>query len=264
MLNKGKELKEKLRSGEVVTSVMVRLANASMAEMMAIQGVDLIMIDNEHYPYDPETMLDVIRAAHAGGAACMVRLPNVEPARVAQVMDMGADGIQIPSVDSYDEAMELVNAVKFAPVGKRGFCPITRAASYGHGLTPEEYAKQSNENSIVVAQIETKEGVEDIERILDIPEVDWTPLGPSDLSASYGCPGDYDNPQVVSGIKRVKEAARARGKASGGMYHTPAAMAAAREEGERFLSLGSDQQILMNGLKALVGAVRQWQAEQDQ
>ncbi|MCI8304109.1 MAG: hypothetical protein HFF52_05715 [Lawsonibacter sp.] len=259
---RGKEIKERLRRGEVVTSIMLRFPDANLAEMLAIQGVDLIIIDNEHYPFDPETMIQVIRASHAGGACCMVRLPNAEPARIAQVMDMGADGIQIPSVDSYEEALQLRNAVKFAPVGTRGFCPITRAAAYGHGMTPVEFARISNENTFVVPQIETREGVEDIDRILSIPEVDWVPIGPSDLSASYGCPGEYSNPQVVNAIKAVQEKSAALGRSGGVMCHSPQAMAEARELGTTFLSLGSDQQILMNGLKQLVGAVRDWQSNQ--
>ena len=259
---KGKELKERLRRGEVVTSIMFRFAEPSLAEMLAIQGVDLIIVDNEHYPFDPETMIQVIRSAHAGGACCMVRLPDAEPARIAQVMDMGSDGIQIPSVDSYEETLQLRSAVKFAPVGTRGFCPITRAACYGNGMTPEEFARISNENTFVVPQIETKEGVEDIDHILSIPEVDWVPIGPSDLSASYGCPGSYDDPRVVGAIQTVREKSKALGKSGGVMCHSPQAIADAKAEGVTFLSLGSDQQILMNGLKQLVGAVREWQANQ--
>ena len=261
MMN-GIKIKERMAAGEVVTSVMFRFADPNLAEMLAIQGVDLIIIDNEHYPFNPETMINIIRAAHAGGAACMVRLPNTEPARIAQVMDMGADGIQIASVDSYEETMELVNAVKFPPEGHRGFCPITRAAAYGNNMTPAEFAEISNKNSIVVPQIETKEGVEDIVRILDIPQVNWAPVGPSDLSASYGCPGEYDNPLVVNGIQKVRDEAGKRNKKGWEMHHTPEDMADARKRGERQLSIGSDQQLLMNGLKRLVGAVRQWQAEQ--
>ena len=164
----GKKLKEKLKAGQVVTSIMLRFPDPSLAEMLAIQGVELLVIDNEHSGFHAENMPNIIRAVHSAGKLCMVRLPNVEEARIAQVMDMGSDGIQIPSVGSYEEAMELVQAVKFAPEGKRGFCPITRAASYGNGMTPEEFARRSNENSFVVPQIETKEGVEDIDRILAI------------------------------------------------------------------------------------------------
>ena len=116
----------------------------------------------------------------------------------------------------------------------------------------------------MVPQIETKEGVEDIDRILAIPQTDWVPIGPSDLTASYGCPGKYDDPRVVNAIKTVREKALAAKKIGWEMYHTPETMALAKKDGTYFLSLGSDQQILMNGLKKLVGAVRDWQAEQEQ
>lgn len=257
---KGKQIKNKLKNGELVVSVMMRFADPGIAEMMAIQGVDLIIIDNEHYPFDPETMMNIARAAHAGGAACVVRLPNVEPARIAQVMDCGMEGILIPSVDSYEEAMQLVSAVKFAPEGNRGFCPITRAASYGHGMSAAEFARRSNENSLCMIQIETKEGVEDLDRILSIPQLDHVSLGPSDLSASYGFPGEYDNPAVVRAIQTIQSKAKAAGKGSGGMYHTPETIEEGYSRGERYLSIGSDQQILMNGLKRLVGTVREWQS----
>ena len=270
----GKKLKEKLKAGQVVTSIMLRFPDPSLAEMLAIQGVeleimalagvDLIVIDNEHYVLVAQRTPRSTRVPYAARLRSVVRLPNVEEARIAQVMDMGSDGIQIPSVGSYEEAMELVQAVKFAPEGKRGFFPITRAANYGNVMTPEEFARLSNENSFVVPQIETKEGVEDIDRILAIPQTDWVPIGPSDLTASYGCPGKYDDPRVVNAIKTVREKALAVRKIGWEMYHTPETMAQAKKDGTYFLSLGSDQQILMNGLKQLVGAVRDWQAQQEQ
>ena len=255
-------IRERLRNNDVIISAMLRFPNPAAMEIMALAGVDLVVIDNEHYPFNEETMIDLVRAADVHSMACVVRVPNAEPARISQIMDYGVDGILVPSVDSYEEAMELVNAVKYAPVGTRGFCPITRAACYGNGMTPEEFARISNENTFVVPQIETKEGVEDIDRILSIPEVDWVPIGPSDLSASYGCPGSYDDPRVVSAIQTVREKSKALGKSGGVMCHSPQAIADAKAEGVTFLSLGSDQQILMNGLKQLVGAVREWQANQ--
>ncbi len=255
---RGKALKEKMRNGEAVLQVMLRFASPEIAELLAIKGVDLIIIDNEHYPFDPQTMISITRAANAGGAACVVRLPNVEPARIAQVMDYGVEGIWIPSCPNYEAAKALVDAVKFAPVGHRGFCPITRAAAYGHGMTPTEYAEVSNENTLCMIQIETKEGVEDIDRILSIPELDAVAHGPSDLSASYGYPGQYDHPVVVEAIKTIQTKAAAVGKGGGGMFHTVEDIKAAYESGVRRMSIGSDQQILMNQVKKMMGAVNDW------
>lgn len=259
---RGKAIKEKLRKGEAVLQVMLRFPSPEIAELFALNGIDLIVIDNEHYLFDPQTMISIVRAANAGGAACVVRLPNGEPSRVAQVMDYGMDGIWLPSCSSYEAAKGLVDAVKFAPIGKRGFCPITRAASYGHGSTPIEYADASNANSLIMIQVETKEGVEDLDRILTIPEIDTVSTGPSDLSASYGVPGQYKHPVVLEAVKTIREKATAAGiNARGSMCHTVEEITAAYEAGYRNISVGSDQQILVNNLKKMIGAVRDWQAE---
>ena len=261
---KGKEIKERLKRGDTVTSVMLRFDSPETAEMLALMGMDLIVIDNEHYPFDPETMIAIARAAHAGGAACVVRLPRVDEAQIKQVMDYGMEGIWIPSVDSYEEAKALVESVKFAPVGKRGFCPITRAASYGVGMTPQEYARLSNENSICVAQIETREGVEDLDRILSIEEIDMISAGPSDLSASYGHPGEYDHPSVVQALQTIEEKSKAAGKVTGGMYHDAEAVKRAYDQGVRYISFGSDQQMLMNELKTLTAVTNAFREKKGQ
>ena len=255
-------VRRKIAEGGVILCAMQRLPNPSATEIMAMSGIDMICIDNEHYPFSVNTVERIARAAHIHGASVFMRVPGDDPARIAQMMDCGLQGIKVPHVESRAQAQAIVDAVKYAPMGTRGFCPITRAACYGNGMTPEEFARISNENTFVVPQIETKEGVEDIDRILSIPEVDWVPIGPSDLSASYGCPGSYDDPRVVSAIQTVREKSKALGKSGGVMCHSPQAIADAKAEGVTFLSLGSDQQILMNGLKQLVGAVREWQANQ--
>ena len=110
-------IRQRLRNNDVVISAMLRFPSPAAMEIMALAGVDLVIIDNEHYPFDEETMIDLVRAADVRGMACAVRVPNAEPTRIAQIMDYGVDGILVPSVDSYEEAMQLVNAVKYAPVG---------------------------------------------------------------------------------------------------------------------------------------------------
>lgn len=143
-------IRQRLRNNDVVISAMLRFPNAAAMEIMALAGVDMVIIDNEHYPFNEETIIDLVRAADIHNMACAVRVPNAEPARIAQIMDYGVDGILVPSVDTYEEAMTLVNAVKYAPVGTRGFCPITRTASYGFSKSASEYAEFANEHSVVM------------------------------------------------------------------------------------------------------------------
>lgn len=247
-------IRERLRNNDVIISAMLRSPTPAAMEIMALSGVDLVIIDNEHYPFNEETMIDLVRAADVHGMACAVRVPNAEPTRIAQIMDYGVDGILVPSVDTYEEAMQLVNAVKYAPVGTRGFCPISRAASYGFGLPASEYAEFANEHSIVMVQIETKEGVENLDKILSIPEVDCIDYGPSDLAASYGMPGHNDDPIVQNAVREIITKSRAAGKNVGEMAHTPEAVRALLEKGVRHVSIGSDQQIIFAGCRALLEA----------
>ena len=249
-------IRERMRNNELIISAMLRFPSPAAMEIMALAGVDLVIIDNEHYPFNEETMINLVRAADVHGMACAVRVPNAEPARIAQIMDYGVDGILVPSVDTYEEAMQLVNAVKYAPVGTRGFCPITRAAGYGLGKSPSEYAQFANEHSIVMVQIESKEGVANLDKILSIPEVDCIDYGPSDLAASYGMPGHNSDPLVQAAVREIVSKSAAAGKNVAEMAHTPEDIRAMLERGVRHVSIGSDQQILYAGCQALVDAVK--------
>ncbi len=238
-------IRQRLRNNDVVISAMLRFPSPAAMEIMALAGVDLVIIDNEHYPFDEETMIDLVRAADVRGMACAVRVPNAEPTRIAQIMDYGVDGILVPSVDSYEEAMQLVNAVKYAPVGERGFCP-----SPGGGIwlwqVRQEYAEFANEHSIVMVQIETKEGVADLDRILSIRRstasttaLDWRLYGKPATTTTGG-------PRVVRDIITRPAA----GKNVGEMAYTPRRCGSCWS-GRAHVSIGSDQQIIAAGCKAL-------------
>ena len=187
------KVKQKLKNGEIVIRAFLRSSDPTSAEIMALAGVDLIVIDNEHYPFNPQRMETIIRAAETYGAECMGRVPNTEPARIAQIMDMGAIGVVVPHIESREEALAVVDAVKYAPVGHRGFCPITRAASYGMAMSGDEYTRLANEQTCIILMTETKKGLEALDDILAIPEVD---------GISIECP--TPNKIVISGIDKEK------------------------------------------------------------
>lgn len=198
-------VREKLSRGEMVIAAMLRLPDLAAAEIMACSGVDLICIDNEHYPFDQETVRGIVTAVECFGKSCFIRLPNGDPSRVAQYLDMGLAGIKIPHVDTYEQAKAVVDAVKFAPVGERGFCPITRAARYGFADTPEGFAREANRDTMIALMLESKTALENIDEILTIPQVDFIAIGPSDVAASYGHPGHNDAPQVVEAMAAAKK-----------------------------------------------------------
>lgn len=134
------KVKQKMKEGQTVIRAFLRFPNPGAAEIMVLSGVDLVVLDQEHYPFNAQEIEAIVRAVQSFGGECMVRVPNTEPARIAQVMESGVCGVVVPHIETYEEAMEVVNAVKYAPIGKRGFCPITRAAAYGMGMNAKEYA----------------------------------------------------------------------------------------------------------------------------
>lgn len=205
-------------------------------EIMALAGVDLVIIDNEHYPFDEETMIDLVRAADVRGMACAVRVPNAEPTRIAQIMDYGVDGILVPSVDSYEEAMQLVNAVKYAPVGD-GLLPHHPGGGVWLWANPPR-SMRSLPTSTPSSWYRSKP-----RRAWPI----WTASSPSrrstalttappDLAASYGKPGHNDDPEVQRVVRDIIDRARAAGKNVGEMAYTPEAVRALLERGVRHVS----------------------------
>ena len=132
------KVKQLYRNRQMVLQTMLRFPDPGAAEIMAMTGADLIVIDNEHYPFSVSQIESIVRAAQAFGGECAVRVPNSEPKRISQIMETGISGILVPHVETYEEAMTVVNAVKYAPVGTRGFCPITRAAAYGMRMSQSD------------------------------------------------------------------------------------------------------------------------------
>lgn len=253
------DIKQRIRNGERIASIMLRFPSPASVEILAMCGIELIIIDCEHYPFNEETLIDLVRAADLHQIACVVRVPNAEPARISRIMDYGVDGILVPSVDTAEEAMQLVNAVKFSPIGNRGFCPISRAARYGMLMSPSEYASMSNKHSIVMVQIETKEGVENLDEILRIDEIDSVDYGPSDLAASYGIPGQNDSEAVREAVNTIVKKAKAAGKRVCHMAYTESQIEKFFAEKDNLICLGSDQQMLVKGLLESVRPLReQW------
>ena len=254
-------IRKRLQNNDVVISAMLRFPSPAAMEIMALAGVDLVIIDNEHYPFDEETMIDLVRAADVRGMACAVRVPNAEPTRIAQIMDMGAIGVVVPHIESREEALAVVDAVKYAPVGHRGFCPITRAASYGMAMSGDEYTRLANEQTCIILMTETKKGLEALDDILAIPEVDGISIGPSDVSASYGLPGQPDHPVVKAAIEEGQRKISASGKALVAQAYTPEAAERMRARGATVMTVGSDVQMIRWRLDAMMRDIRALERE---
>jgi 4-hydroxy-2-oxoheptanedioate aldolase len=198
--------KRKLNAGETVYGTLLTVMNPELVEMLGIAGLDFIIMEGEHGPWDESQILNIVRASELAGVTPTIRLSNLEPDRICRLLDMGVQGIHCSHVGSKAEAEELVRVVKLYPMGERGFGRFSRANFYG--VLEERAAVQAaNAESLVVAQIEDRHGIDHIDDIVQVPGIDVISVGPSDLSQSYGLPGQYDHPTIQQALDRFHSAA---------------------------------------------------------
>lgn len=248
-------VRRKIAEGGVILCAMQRLPNPSATEIMAMSGIDMICIDNEHYPFSVNTVERIARAAHIHGASVFMRVPGDDPARIAQMMDCGLQGIKVPHVETRAQAQAIVDAVKYAPIGTRGFCPITRAAAYGLDLPPDEYTKDANQDTLVAIMVETKTGLEHLDEILTVSGVDIIAIGPSDVAASYGLPGQADHPVVRAAIEEGQRKIIHSGKLLCALAKNGEDVKQGMARGVRMFQVGSELQMLSGQLTALLRTI---------
>lgn len=185
---------------------------AAMVEIIGHAGFDAVFIDMEHTAFDLSDVQTKVLAAERVGITPIVRPPGFDPAFLLRLLDMGAQGIQIPHVSSVEAAREAVQAVRYAPLGDRGMIGYSRAADYGK-IPLKEHMEQSNREVLLAVMIEDLQAVEEIEGIAATEGVDLIAIGPSDLSQALGVAGHPDHPKLVATIERIAEAVRKSGNA---------------------------------------------------
>jgi 2-keto-3-deoxy-L-rhamnonate aldolase RhmA len=202
-------LKELLVSGKTAIGTIVQLPSPPVVEILAQAGFDWLLIDTEHGPIDTEKLQAMIRATSETQAAPIVRLAGNLDWLAKRALDAGALGVMMPGVNSAEEALAAVRAVRYPPGGNRGFGPTFAALRWG--LTSAEYAQQANEAVMAIVQIEHVDAVARIDQILAVPGIDLALIGPYDLSGSMGLLGQVGHSDVQAAIDQVLKAAKKAG-----------------------------------------------------
>ena len=192
----------------------ITLNNASVAEILSDAGFDWLCIDMEHSVTDYAEAQQLILTIQGKGLKAFVRVGENNTRIIKRVLDAGADGIIVPSVNSFKEAKSAVQAVKYPPEGKRGV-GLARAQSYGFGF--EGYKDVGTKNIKLILQIEHINAIDDLDQIIELNGVDGTFIGPYDLSGSLGKPGQWDEPEVQKVIEKYELTAKKYNKLIG--YH---------------------------------------------
>lgn len=202
--------KAKLKAGEIAIGCAVSFPSAHTVELIGALGFDYVFIDAEHGSMDVSQVEDMVRAAELYDLTPIARVPANSYHDILRFMDRGVMGVVVPHISSKADAEAAVYAAKYYPLGERGSFTGGRLSAFGtEGLSPKEYYDRVNRETMVLALIESREGVENIEEIASVPEIDVVNIGPSDLSQSLGVP---ERSVLEEAIDRVITAALAAGK----------------------------------------------------
>ncbi|HEY8289494.1 MAG TPA: aldolase/citrate lyase family protein [Acetobacteraceae bacterium] len=249
--------REKLEAGQLSLGVGVRMTRSvEIAKAMAVAGFDWLFLDMEHGVMSLESCAQISVAALDAGIAPIARVPNGEYAIATRALDNGALGIVMPHVDTAAEAREVVEKLKYPPVGHRSMGGIgphygLRASSTG------DAAKALNAGNLTVVMLETPTAIANAEEIASVPGVDVLLIGSNDLCAEMGIPGDFGNDRLADAYAKMIAACKKGGKFPGmaGIYNE-AIMPRYIEMGARFILSGQDAAFMMAGAQARTGFLR--------
>jgi 4-hydroxy-2-oxoheptanedioate aldolase len=247
-------LKELLQSGKPAIGTMVQLPNPSVVEILAQAGFDWLLIDTEHGPIDVETVHAMIRATSGTTTTPVVRVARNLDWLAKRVLDIGALGVMMPAVNSAQEAIEAVHAVRYPPDGTRGFGPTFAALRWG--LAGADYVKQANDEVMAIVQIEHIDAVDRIEEILAVPGLDLPLIGPYDLSGSMGLLGQVAHPKVQAAIDRVLAAGKKANLPVGIFGVTAEEINTYLEAGFRAILVGVDAALLAAAARQLLDSIK--------
>jgi 4-hydroxy-2-oxoheptanedioate aldolase len=250
--------KQMLQQRRLQVGLFVGLANAYSMEVLATAGFDWLLIDGEHAPNNPASVLAQLQAAAPYPAQLVVRPVNHDVALIKQYLDIGAQTLLVPMVESVSEAAALVRAVRYPPQGIRGVATsLARAARWG-GV--KDYARHANEEICLIAQIESRQGLANLEAILMVDGVDAVFIGPADLAASMGYIGQSAHPEVKAAIEDALKRIAGTGKAAGVFVTEPKLARHYRECGASFIAVGGDTSLLRTAAVKLVASFQDREA----
>lgn len=241
--------KAALKAGQRQLGCWISLADPSAAEIAATAGFDWLVIDGEHAPNDVRSILSQLRALAPYPAQPVVRLVSDETWMIKQALDIGAQTLLIPMVESAEQARRLVAAMRYAPEGIRGMGSRgARASRFG---AIGDYIERAADELCLLVQVETRAGLAALDEILAVDGVDGVFIGPSDLSADLGYPGRASAPEVLAVIADMIRRIRAAGKAPGVLATEAAWARTCLADGAQFVALGIDTMILAQALRGL-------------
>lgn len=247
-------LKQRLQRGENVLGCWTMIGNPQVVEILSLAGFDYLVLDQEHGLGDVTSLAAQLHAMSATPTVGVVRVPWNDHVYLKRVLDVGAEAVLIPSIETAEEARAAVAACRYPPQGRRGTASSSvRASSYGMAA---DYVATCADNLLIACQVESATAVENIDAILAVEGIDLMFIGPFDLSATVGQMGNLTHPTVAALLERAEKAIRAAGRPMGTVPHPGCTAQQMFDRGYQFVNAGSDVARLRDGALADVKAFR--------
>ena len=243
------------RGGTAIGTMVFEFRTPGIGRIAAAAGAEFAIFDMEHTGWSDETIGMLIATSRAADLVPMVRVPTTQYHLLSRPLDLGAMGIMVPMVETAEQARSIVQFAKYPPMGRRGAAFGVAHDDYQSGDVSAKIAS-ANAEGLLIAQIETGQGVEHVEAIAATEGIDVLWIGHFDLTNSLGIPGQFNHPTYLRAVERVVAACQRHGKAAGFMVSSPAEGKALLNQGFRILAYWGDLWIYGQALKAGIDAMR--------
>jgi 4-hydroxy-2-oxoheptanedioate aldolase len=248
-------LKSKIKSGKTVVGPFVIIPSASMVDTLGYSGMDFCIIDTEHGSMTMESANDLVIAGQGAGISPIIRVGSKDEWPILRALDIGADGVQVPQVNTREDAEKVVDAAKYAPLGNRGMSIFTRAGRY-FSDEGNRHAERQNEETTIIVHIEGEEGLRNLDSIMEVKGIDVLFLGPYDISQSLGIPGDVRNPIVEKALREAADKANKKGRVVGSYAKDVEMGKWLIDQGVQYLSVNVDATIYMQACENIVRSLK--------
>ena len=247
-------LKNALNAGQVQHGIWLTSGTGVLAELAGNAGFDWCLIDGEHGPNTVSEMLPQLQALAISGTPAVVRVANAEAWMIKQALDLGCQTVLVPMVDDAQTAQKMARAMRYPPHGNRGMgAALARATSFG---AVTDYPHTANDQVCLLVQAESAQAIDNIDSIAATQGVDGVFIGPADLSADMGYPGQPDHPKVEEAIDYMIARTVAAGKIAGIITFDENRLNEYAEKGVTFLGVGGDMLVLNTALRGLAARIK--------
>ena len=248
-------IKKRIKKGEVVVGPFCIVPSGTMIDTLGYSGMDFCILDTEHGPLDMQTITDLILVAKGTGVDPIVRVGENNERLILRALDVGAAGVQVPQINVKQDALNVVNAAKYDPMGHRGLSIFTKAGDYFLNKG-ENHTDSQNDETMVIVHIEGQKGLNNLDEIMEVDGIDVLFLGPYDISQSLGIPGQVRDKKVADAMKNAAEKARNAGRAVGSFAKDVEMGLWLKDLGVQYISINTDSTIYMQGCEAIAKALK--------